>query len=154
MYLNEFKTFLKADSTSSIFQFFSRILVVVSISGILNACSTDYAPKLVGSWMIDSVFDYHSGFTFTNTNPNPREVHTYSPDGTMLREGMGEKKLYYYELNNNLLIIRDLPTAKVGNEMEIIKLDNTQLVLKKNKRPLFENKNEVRYELRYFSRKK
>jgi hypothetical protein len=72
----------------------------------------------------------------------------------MLREGMGEKKQYYYDLNKNQLIIRDLPNASVGNEMEIIKLDSTQLVLKKNKRPLFETKNEVRYELRYFSRKK
>lgn len=154
MYQNKFKTFLNADLKTSFIQFFTRILAFVSISGLLNACSTDYAPKLAGSWMIDSVFDYHSGFTFTNTNPSPREVHTYNTDGTMLREGMGEKKQYYYELENNLLIIRDLPTAKIGNEMEIMKLDNTQLVLKKNKRPLFENKKEVRYELRYFSRKK
>jgi hypothetical protein len=132
---------------------FSSAITILSILCSLNACSTDYAPKLAGAWEIDSVFDYHNGFTFTNRAPSPKERHTYSPDGTMLREGMGEKKQYYYELNKNQLIIRDLPNASVGNEMEIIKLDSNQLVLKKNKRPLFEGKKEVRYELRYFSRK-
>lgn len=133
---------------------FSSAIAILVIACSLNACTTDYAPKLVGTWEIDSVFDYHNGFTFTNTNPSPRETHTYNLDGTMLREGMGEKKQYFYELSDKQLIIRDLPNASVGNEMEIINLDNTQLVLKKNKRPLFEGKKEVRYELRYFSRKK
>lgn len=139
---------------NQLFRSVSLVAGILFIGFLMNACTTDMTAKLTGAWEIDSVFDYHNGFTFTNKHPSPKEIHEYHADGTMLRKGMGEVKQYYYELNGKRLAIRDLPNASTANEMEIIKLDNDQLVLRKNKRPLFENKNEIRYELRYFSRRK
>lgn len=106
----------------------------------------------MGAWQIDSVFDYYNGFTYTNTNPFPKEVHVYQEDNTMLRRGLGEQKTYYFELKGQHLTIRDLPQATVGNELEITELTPQRLVLRKKKRPQFEGKNQERYELRYFSR--
>jgi hypothetical protein len=129
-----------------------KLVLIIFGSIFFHSCQNQRAPKLIGAWQIDSVFDFYNGFTFMDTNPTPREVHVYQPDKTMLRQGMGEEKIYYYELEGANLFIRDLPNSTVRNEQEIIRLDSTQLVLRKNKKPQFEGKNQVRYEIRYFSR--
>ncbi|KYP15167.1 MAG: hypothetical protein A1D16_00390 [Flavihumibacter sp. CACIAM 22H1] len=129
-------------------------MAILSIGVAAESCQNKSNPELAGAWQIDSVFDFYNGFTFMDTHPTPREVHVYQADKTMLRRGMGEEKLYYYELDGNRLFIRDLPNSAVSNEQEIVRLDSSQLVLRKNKKPQFEGRNQERYELRYFSRVK
>ncbi len=127
-------------------------LLLVVFASVFISCGNDLEPRLIGTWQIDSVYDYYNGFTFTDKKPYPLEVHVYQPDKTMLRKGMGEVKTYYFELNNNTLTIRDLPLATTGNEMEIVTITDSSLVLRKNKRPDFPGANQERYELRYFHR--
>ncbi len=127
-------------------------LLAILLACLLTACSTNYNAGIIGSWQIDSVFDYHSGFTFMDTAPFPSEVHEYRENGTMLRKGMGEVKEYYFTIQEDLLSIRDLPDAVKTNDLQIIKLEKNQLILKKNKRSVFPNSKEIRYEYRYFTR--
>lgn len=127
-------------------------LLLVVFASVFISCGNDLEPRLIGAWQIDSVYDFYNGFTFTDKKPYPSEEHVYQPDKTMLRKGMGEVKTYYFELNKNTLIIRDLPHASTGSELEIVTITDSSLVLRKNKRPDFPGANQERYELRYFHR--
>lgn len=105
----------------------------------------------MGSWQIDSVYDNHNGFTFTNRSPYPREVYEYKADKTVLRKGMGEQLEYHYSCNDSIITLSSAQGAPLG-EVIIVHLDKDQLALKENKKPLFPGKKEMRYEIRYFSR--
>jgi hypothetical protein len=116
-----------------------------------SACSEPNATKILGSWQIDSIYDYHNGFTFTNRSPHPREVYEYKTDNTVLRKGMGEQLEYHYTCHDSILKLSSSKGAELG-EVTIVHLDDKTLALKENKKPLFPGKNEMRYEIRYFSR--
>jgi hypothetical protein len=100
---------------------------------------------------MDSLYDYYNGFSYMNRSPQPAEVHVYKGDHTMLRRGMGHEREYYYAIDGKNLIISDTLGSPEAKHM-VLMLDSTQLVLKKENRPLFPGENQVKYEIRYFTR--
>ena len=100
---------------------------------------------------MDSIYDNYNGFSFTNTNPYPKEVYEYRKDKTVLRKGMGEQLEYRYRLTDTILTLTDL-TGNQGSEFIILHLDENRMTLKKDRKFLFPGKNQVRYEVRYFTR--
>lgn len=128
------------------------VFTIFSLVIFSSSCSNELAPKLIGAWEIDSVFDYHNGFTYTDRNPEPREEHEYRADGTVVRKGMGQQKTYYYELEDRLLLIKDMPGGR-GTEFTIHKLTDSMLVLRKKVKPIFRDDRSEHYKLQYFHRK-
>ena len=125
--------------------------IFLLLSFCIVACNEPKETELLGSWRLDSVYDYHNGFTFTNRDPYPKEVHEYKNDKTMIRKGMGEQLEYHYSCVDSILKL----TGSAGNpsgEFIIVQLDDNRLALKENKKPMFQSKNEVRYEIRFFSK--
>jgi hypothetical protein len=86
-----------------------------------------------------------------NRNPQPAEVHVYKGDHTMLRRGLGHEREYYYAIEGKNLVISDTLGAPEANHI-LLKLDSTQLVLKKENRPLFPGENQVKYQIRFFTK--
>ena len=118
---------------------------------IVSCKSTVDQKTLLGAWRMDSIYDYYNGFTYMNRNPQPAEVHVYKGEHTMLRRGMGHEREYYYAIDGKNLIISDTLGAP-GAKHLVLKLDSTQLVLKKENSPLFPGENQVKYEIRFFKR--
>lgn len=127
----------------------SILIVVMSILSV--SCDSLSNVKVTGNWRMDSIYDYYNGFTFTNTNPFPKEVYEYRENQSVLRKGMGEQLEYRYALTDSILTLTD-PTGNQESAFIIVYLDNNRMALKKNKKVLFPGKNQVRYEVRYFSR--
>jgi hypothetical protein len=117
----------------------------------LGACDQPAEVKIVGSWQMDSIYDNYNGFGFTNKNPYPKEVYEYRKNNTVLRKGMGEQLEYRYACNDSILSISEA-TGGPSGEFIILHIDQQRMALKKNKQPLFSGKNQVRYEIRYFTR--
>lgn len=126
-------------------------IIAVLLALAISSCQPDYVGSIAGSWQIDSVYDYYNGFGFTNRAPSPREVFDYQADHIVFRKGMGEQLEYRYQIKDSILTFTD-QTGRPGDDYIIIQLDQEQLALKKNKTPLFGGKNQLRYEIRFFSR--
>jgi hypothetical protein len=127
-------------------------LVITVLSVVVLSCKSTVDKKaLHGAWRMDSLYDYYNGFSFMNRNPQPAEVHVYKGDHTMLRRGLGHEREYYYAIEGKNLVISDTLGAPEANHI-LLKLDSTQLVLKKENRPLFPGENQVKYQIRFFTK--
>lgn len=126
-------------------------LLVVSLCIALSSCNPNAEVQIIGNWRMDSIYDNYNGFSFMNTNPYPKEVYEYRKNNTVLRKGMGEQLEYGYNLADSTLTLKDA-TGNQSSEFIILHLDKKQMVLKKNRKPLFPGNNQVRYEIRYFTR--
>ena len=127
-----------------------RILVVALWLACVS-CNQSADVQIIGKWRMDSVYDNYNGFSFTNKNPFPQEVYEYRKNNTVLRKGMGEQLEYQYQLKDSILLLADT-AGNSGSEFIILHLDKNRMALKKNKMFLFPGKNQVRYEVRYFTR--
>jgi len=129
-----------------------NILRASALSLFVLSCKTGVdQKKLQGAWRFDSLYDYYNGFSYMNRNPQPAEVHVYKGANTMLRRGMGHEKTYYYQIEEKQIVISD-SLGSSGARHLVLKLDSNQLVLKKENRPLFPGENQVKYEIRFFTR--
>jgi hypothetical protein len=127
-----------------------RILVVALWLACVS-CNQSADVQIIGNWRMDSIYDNYNGFSFTNTNPFPKEVYEYRRNNTVLRKGMGEQLEYKYLLTDSILSITDA-TGNPASEFIILHLDKNRMALKKNRKFLFPGKNQIRYEVRYFTR--
>jgi hypothetical protein len=128
------------------------LLAIIIVSMVVLSCKSTVDKKtLHGAWRMDSLYDYYNGFSYMNRSPQPAEVHVYKGDHTMLRRGMGHEREYYYAIDGKNLIISDTLGSPEAKHM-VLMLDSTQLVLKKENRPLFPGENQVKYEIRFFTR--
>ena len=127
-------------------------LVITVLSLVVLSCKSTVDKKtLHGAWRMDSLYDYYNGFSYMNRNPQPAEVHVYKGDHTMLRRGMGHEREYYYAIEGKNLVISDTLGAPEAKHI-LLKLDSTQLVLKKENLPLFPGENQVKYQIRFFTK--
>ncbi|HRP57474.1 hypothetical protein [Agriterribacter sp.] len=132
-------------------QFFPDFLLAAAVC-CLHACSS--APvqqRIIGTWQVDSIYDYYNGFDFMNKHPHPAEVFRYGTDSIVSHEGMGEQLLFRYYCNDSALFFNDMNGNPVS-EYIILYIDKNHMVLRKDKSPLFPGKNQEKYEVRYFSK--
>jgi hypothetical protein len=125
--------------------------LILALCVAWSSCSPKADVQIIGNWRMDSIYDNYNGFSFTNTNPYPKEVYEYRKNNTVLRKGMGEQLEYRYLVNDSILSLTD-SAGKAGSEFIILHLDKDRMALKKNRKVLFPGKNQVRYEVRYFTR--
>ncbi|HRQ50327.1 MAG TPA: hypothetical protein PLR74_07325, partial [Agriterribacter sp.] len=126
-------------------------LTAVVISCVYACSSAPVQQKIIGTWRVDSIYDYYNGFDFMNKHPYPAEVFHYRTDSIVSHEGMGEQLLFYYHCNDSTLFFNDMNGNPVS-EYIILHIDKNHMVLRKNKSPLFPGKNQEKYEVRYFSK--
>ena len=115
------------------------------------SCNPSADVQIIGTWRIDSIYDNYNGFSFTNTQPFPQEVYEYRKNNTVLRKGMGEQLEYKYLLTDSTLSVSEA-AGNPAYEFIIVHLDKNRMALKKNRKFLFPGKNQVRYEVRFFTR--
>ena len=127
-------------------KFFIGMLCILCAS-----CNPSADVQIIGNWRMDSIYDNYNGFSFTNTNPYPKEVYEYRKNNTVLRKGMGEQMEYRYNLTDSTLTLTDT-SGNQPSAFIILHLDKNRMALKKNRKFLFPGKNQVRYEVRYFTR--
>ena len=134
------------------YRFISHLIALFAFVLVFFSCKSSINDStLHGAWRNDSLYDFYNGFSFMNRSPQPAEVHVYKEGHTMLRRGMGHEKKYYYEIKGNQIVISDsLGSPETGHS--IIKLDSNQLILKREKAPIFAGEKQVRYEIRFFTR--
>jgi len=126
-------------------------VLTVALCIACASCNPKADVQIIGNWRMDSIYDNYNGFSFTNTNPYPKEEYEYRKNKTVLRKGMGEQREYGYNISDSALTLKDA-TGNQSSEFIILHLDEKQMVLKKNRKFLFPGKNQVRYEIRYFTR--
>ena len=134
------------------FRFIFQLIALFAFVFVCFSCKSSInEATLHGAWRNDSLFDFYNGFTFMDRSPQQAEVHVYKGEHTMLRRGMGHEKKYYYALKDNQILISD-SVGKPGTSHLILKLDSNQLILKREKKPIFGVEKQVRYEVRFFTR--
>ena len=126
-------------------------ILILTLCLAWASCNPSADVQIIGNWRMDSIYDNYNGFSFTNTNPYPKEVYEYRKNNTVLRKGLGEQLEYKYQLTDSILSIADA-IGNSASEFIILHLDKNKMALKKNKKVLFPGKNQVRYEVRYFTR--
>jgi len=109
--------------------------------------------NVVGTWKIDSMFNYVNGFTEMNNIADEHwSMFQYSADGVLAERKFGLKKDYRYQfVAADSLIYTDSSGALLSG-FKVLRLDGKQLVLKKMHKPFLSGKNQELYEIRFFSK--
>lgn len=131
----------------------AKTFLMVSII-LLASCSSDKRKLLQGSWHVDSVYSFYNGFGYMRKDLDEEPLQHYQADGRLRMTRGTEFRFFLYEMpTSDSLIQRSLEKRRMGKFL-IVKLDQDQLVLRKEMPFVFPGNNQSRYELRYFSRVK
>ncbi len=131
---------------------FKRVLCIIGIAGLLQACSPSPSEVLPGTWQVDSAYYYYNGFDYTSTSLPLHETYEYQQDGILIVRNKEEQKQMHYQLQDNALAYRNAQGDTLS-QFQILHVDANHLVLKKAKDPVFQGVTaQDRYEIRYFSK--
>lgn len=120
---------------------------------LLAACQEGYQSEdLVGKWEVDSIYSYYNGFSYMASDNFIPTTYTYNEDGTLREEKFGGGRTIYYRFVDPDSLIYESADRTILGKFHIQKLNQNQLVLAKDKIPLFEGKEQERYEVRFFSK--
>jgi len=119
---------------------------------ILWSCDSSYSEQdIVGIWHVDSAYTYYNGFSNMVLDSTGWARYAYLEDGNMKEIKEGSYKPFLYEIVGDTLIHRK-PNGQLFTSYQIFKLTADQMVLKKEKPPIFQGGNQERYEIRYFTK--
>jgi hypothetical protein len=121
----------------------------------LSGCSNYGKQKqIIGTWETDSVYTFYNGFDMTLGKSDTWPVYSYGEDGIMLEimRGQEEKKSFIYEFAGNDSLVIHPTTGGDDKYYEIIRLKRNKMVLKQDQKPVFPGGNQLRYEIRFFSK--
>jgi hypothetical protein len=114
----------------------------------------DSSKWIEGTWKIDSIYTYYNGYGFTRHDVHEEPVHHYQPDGRLRMTKEKEFRFFFYDLpDEDTLVYRKLDKEML-EKFFIVKIDQRQLVLRKERPPVFGGGNQERYEIKYFSKVK
>ncbi|MBI0397149.1 hypothetical protein [Cyclobacterium marinum] len=127
-----------------------RVLFVCVLT-LLMSCSSNTKQKIIGEWKLDSAYYHYNQFNFSSDGWHQDERYTYLPTGEAITSAVNssirnkytidEKHLNYYDEKGNLVSI-----------YEILSINDENMVLRAEKKPLFKGENQNRFEVRYFSK--
>lgn len=131
----------------------ARFIILAIIISFLFSCKQKAHEKLVlGAWKVDSTYNFYNGFEMRETEDGSDwATYVFDDQGIVKEIKYGTFRSYQYRFNDNKMIWL-LEEYAEESEFEILKLFGNQMVLKKVKPPVFPGDNQVRYEIRYFSR--
>ena len=128
-------------------------LCLYTVIGAGWGCTNpDKATNLEGVWGVDSAYTYYNGFSNIILDPSGWATYEYFSDGRLKEIKEGSFLPYTYELSGDTLIHRKT-NGELFQVYEVLQLSPSRMVLKKNKAPVFPGKRQMRYEIRYFSKK-
>lgn len=120
---------------------------------LLVSCSNKPRKQwLIGSWKVDSVYSYYNGFSYWQKEEGHDWArYVYHPDGQMDEIKFDNPRHYRYLLSNDTLYWESVSESG-GGWFKVLQLKPQQMVLRKEKAPMFGDQTEERYEIRFFSR--
>lgn len=125
--------------------------IVMFFIFILAACDRDVAKNVQGSWQLDSIYSFYNGFGYTNTDVGEEPRYHFQTDGRLRMTKNTEYRYFQFTLLNDTLHYQN-PSMHVSEKYFVMKADERQLVLRKEKKVLFTGKDQQRFEIKYFSR--
>jgi hypothetical protein len=123
-------------------------LLVVMIAIMCSHCQWEKS-DLQGTWKLDSVYTYYNGFDMTSPGKEP--LYHFQDDGRLRMTQGTEFRFFVYEVGNDSLSYHTLDDQLI-DAFEILDVDDNKLILKKEKKVLFTEENQERFEIKYFSR--
>jgi hypothetical protein len=127
----------------------TRLLSIASVLFAVACSPTDHEPLPLGMWKIDSIYTHYNGFNFTRKDVTDEPYVEYLPEGKLKMSKGKESRYFSYEVKTDSLFhYLDHATEK----FVINRSDKKHLVLRRDLRPLFKEANQVRYEIRFFSK--
>lgn len=120
---------------------------------LFAACQQVPTPeKLQGAWQVDSTHNYYNGFQYRAYEGSDWATYLYRPEGEVLEMRGKFFRQYRYQVQEDGQLLYFGPGGEILNDYEILKLTTKQLILKKEKNPIFGGTSQERYEIRFFSR--
>lgn len=126
----------------------SLSIIIAMLS--LAACRPN-PTDLQGTWKIDSITTFYNGFTMTTAAAGDEPIQHYEPEGRLRMTKGTEFRYFLYELRSDTLTHLTTEHNRIET-FTIVELDQNRLVLQMEKKPLFKERNQRRYETRFFSR--
>ncbi|MCR9226313.1 MAG: hypothetical protein NXH90_02675 [Flavobacteriaceae bacterium] len=124
----------------------------------IQSCShgSNQEADLLGVWKVDSTFTYYNGFSYMQRDEGSDwAIYDYNSNGVLREIKHGSFLNYRYHLaeKSDTLLLESTQGGQ-NTKFVVLELTKDRLVLKKDKNPIFEGKDQHRYEIRYFSRSK
>ena len=114
------------------------------------SCQSDHAETIIGQWQVDSVATFYNGFTYRSPAQHWNETYRYDSTQVTMKRSEGSQTLPYYIEKDTLYYLDQLRSPL--SQFSIVRLSNEQMILMKEKTPLWQGGEQTRYEIRYFSR--
>ncbi|UBM59148.1 hypothetical protein LAG90_00550 [Marinilongibacter aquaticus] len=130
------------------------LLPILSLSIWASSCEHQANKQdLIGAWKVDSTFTFYNGFSYTQTDEGSDwATNVYGEDGMMKEIKYGSYQSYRFWIKTPDTLMLEASQGGRNSAFAILKLNKNQLVLRKDKQPIFPGRNQTRYEIRYFSR--
>jgi hypothetical protein len=121
---------------------------------LMIGCSTpDRERMILGTWQVDSVYTFYNGFGFTRYGVGEEPMLEFKTNGIGAFFLRGEQRPFSYAIRlPDTLKLMNEDRSQVLHEYKIQQLTPTAIVLRLEKRTLFKEKNQDRYEIRYLSK--
>lgn len=129
-----------------------KVIVAFLLISVLARCVSK-EKQIAGTWKTDSISNFVNGFTHTNDSQDEHWSHfEYTKEGAVFERRKKEFRKYSYKIvdPDSLVYLDSAGTYLSG--YKILKLDDQQLVLKKQQKPYLPGKNQELYEVRFFSK--
>lgn len=105
----------------------------------------------LGVWRVDSVYTHYNGFSFMRKDVSDEPLTEYLPGGKLKMTKGNESRFFRYDLRTDDSLFHSLH-GNVTEKFFIEKSDEDQLILRRSMNPLFGNKDQVRFEVRFMSK--
>ena len=129
-----------------------KIFAAILLISILTRCASK-EKQIQGTWKTDSISNFVNGFSHTN---NSQDEHwsnfEYNDKQEVFERRKAEFRKYNYKLISRDSLVYLDSAGNFLNGYEILKLDENQLILKKDQKPYLPGKNQKLYEIRFFSK--
>lgn len=127
-------------------------LKVLILTILIAGCRQGIDPvKLTGTWKKDSVYRYYNGYGYTTSDFDEEPLHEYMPGQILKMKLKDEERSFAYEISGDSLFHFNDKTKRT-DRFYVLKLNNEQLVLRKELNPVFPGNNQEHFEVQYLSR--
>lgn len=108
---------------------------------------------LEGIWRTDSINNFVNGFSFTNNTFDEHwSTFEYGADGVLTERKKEKHKTYRYKLPSSDSLVYTDSSGHQLSGFRILKLTDSQLILKKAQKPYLPGKNQELFEVRFFTK--
>lgn len=108
---------------------------------------------ILGAWKVDSSYTFYNGFGYSKKGEGRDwAVLFFDQENTVKEIKFGTYRLHQFDFIGKDSLILHEPKQGETSRFKIKKLNDRNLTLLKHKPPIFPGDNQLRYEIRYYSR--